>query len=439
MSVANALQKVERTSSTDRAELWQAYDAVRAWTRTLAAPLSAEDQMLQSMPDASPTKWHLAHTTWFFETFLLKPFLSGYRPLSDGYEYLFNSYYQRVGPQYPRPRRGLVSRPGLEEVIAYRDHVDENVEKLLMKAPEPIRDEAVRVIVLGLHHEQQHQELVLTDIKHAMSFNPAFPALYEGCARPKGTVEQRFVPFDGGAVELGHDFDRAGEPFAFDCEGPRHTAMLTPFTLARRPVTNREYMAFMEDGGYERPEHWLSDGWETVLREGWKAPLYWLKRDGQWLRYSLTGGLAPVDPDAPVSHVSHYEADAYADWTGKRLPTEAEWEVAAAALKPSGNLADAGYFDPVPAGAPGDEGDEAFIQIFGDVWEWTRSSYLPYPGYRASQGAIGEYNGKFMSGQMVLRGGSCATPPGHMRATYRNFFPPWARWQFSGIRLAEDQ
>jgi ergothioneine biosynthesis protein EgtB len=400
------------------------YRAVRARTLALAEPLSAEDQMVQSMPEASPTKWHLAHTTWFFETFVLTPLGAGYRPVDARYGFLFNSYYEGVGPRVERARRGQLSRPSLAEVLDYRRRVDREVERLLATDVAP---EAAATIELGLHHEQQHQELLLTDAKHALGLQPLRPAygpLPAAPPRPVGAAAPaRFRRFEAGVVSVGHE----GTGFAFDNEGPRHRHLLEAFAIAERPVTSGEYLAFMRDGGYARPELWLSDGWHRVETDRWRAPLYWEERDGGWGLYTLAG-LRAVDPDETVAHVSYFEADAFARWAGARLPTEEEWEHAASGGPLTGHFADAGRFHPGPA-ADG---------MFGDVWQWTRSAYLPYPGYRPPAGPIGEYNGKFMSGQMVLRGGSCLTPAGHIRATYRNFFSPETRWQMSGIRLARD-
>jgi ergothioneine biosynthesis protein EgtB len=414
------------------------YRAVRARTLELAAPLSPEDQGVQSMPDASPTKWHLGHTTWFFETFVLDPHLGDPRPFDPAFKFLFNSYYEAVGPQHDRARRGGLSRPSLDEVQAYRRHVDQAIGHLL-EAGDANRAVA-STITLGLHHEQQHQELLLTDIKHAFGTHPLQPAyaeLGEKSDHPgKVEVAQDFQSFEGGVVWVGHQ----GGGFAFDNEGPRHRCFLDPFAIARRPVTCGEYLAFMRDGGYARPELWLSDGWRMVESERWRAPLYWHEaqetetqeaqdRDGApgWLVYTLTGRRA-VDANEAVAHVSYYEADAYARWAGARLVTEEEWEHAAAGAALSGHFADSGRFHPGAATA----------SLFGDVWQWTRSAYGGYPGYRVPPGPIGEYNGKFMSNQMVLRGGSCLTPASHVRATYRNFFPPATRWQMSGIRLGRD-
>ncbi|MEJ2347112.1 MAG: ergothioneine biosynthesis protein EgtB [Gammaproteobacteria bacterium] len=414
--------------------LTKRYRDVRSDSEALCRPLVTEDYCIQTMPDVSPPKWHLAHTSWFFECFLLQPLLRGYELFHPGYHYLFNSYYETVGRPYPRPRRGLLARPTVDEVHAYRRHVDQAMEELLARAErgdEPHRKaEAVSRTVLGLHHEQQHQELLLTDIKHIFAANPLRPA-YRDLPRPAPAADAplQWCEFEGGLRQIGHD----GDGFAFDNETPRHRVYLNDFALGSRLVTNGEYLEFMAAGGYRQPEHWLSEGWSTVRREDWEAPLYWQRQDGCWWLMTLSG-MRPVDEYEPVCHVSLYEADAYARWAGKRLPTEAEWEVAAGEREPTGNLRPAGYLHPVPAAA-----GEPPAQLYGDAWEWTQSAYGPYPGYRPLGGALGEYNGKFMSSQNVLRGGSCATPPDHMRATYRNFFYPPDRWQFTGIRLAEDR
>jgi ergothioneine biosynthesis protein EgtB len=402
------------------------YRAVRATTEALAAPLSPEDCTAQSMPDASPVKWHLAHTSWFFETFVLEGAAPGYRPLEPAYRMLFNSYYHSVGEQHYRPERGLVTRPGLADVMAYRRHVDEHCLALLARRALAPAQQAV--LELGLHHEQQHQELILTDVKHLLSRNPLQPAYRARPAERAEAAPLAWHAHPAGLREIGH----ARPGFAFDNEGPRHRVFVHAFALASRAVTNGEYLAFVEDRGYDRPELWLSDGFATMQREGWRAPLYWTRDGRGWQRFTLAGP-QPLAPGEPVAHVSAYEADAYARWARARLPTEAEWEVAAAGAPVTGNLAESERFEPARAAAgPGP------TQLFGDVWEWTSSAYAAYPGYRPPPGALGEYNGKFMANQLVLRGGSCATPGSHIRASYRNFFPPHARWQWSGIRLARD-
>jgi len=409
--------------------LRRAFREVRERSLALAAPLSPEDCTLQSMPDASPVKWHLAHTTWFFETFVLEP-LGGRRQIAPpAWRVLFNSYYETVGPQYPRPQRGLLSRPSLEEVLDYRRRVDEAVETELGAG---LPTAAARVVEIGLHHEMQHQELMLTDLKHLLSKNPLHPAycdLEAPGAKPVAPV--RFIGFAGGPAEIGHD----GPGFAFDNESPRHRVWLRDFALASRPVSCGEYLEFVREDGYRRPELWLSDGFAFVRERGIRSPLYWSWREGEEEpRVFTLGGLRPFDPSAPVAHLSYYEADAYARFAGARLPTEAEWEVAAASVPVEGNLLGRGSLEP-RAAAPG--GREP-SQLFGDVWEWTASSYEAYPGYRPPPGALGEYNGKFMCNQRVLRGGSCATPHEAIRPTYRNFFYPHQRWQWSGVRLARD-
>ena len=417
-----------RKSATQPDALAQ-YSRVRAESEALAAPLSDADATVQSMPDASPAKWHLAHTTWFFETMALKPNVSGYRVFDEAYNFLFNSYYESVGERQPRPRRGMITRPSLDEILAYRSHVDAAMERLIASGPErPLAD----LIELGLHHEQQHQELLLTDILHLFAQNPLKPAYRDPAPLPVAPApgETAYVSFGGGIIEIGH----GGDGFAYDCEGPRHQTLIRPFRLADRCVTNAEWLAFMADGGYRDPLLWLSDGWAQILEHLWAAPLYWEERDGEWGSMTLRG-FQPIDPDAPVTHVSYFEADAFASWAGKRLPTEAEWEHASLTINADGVFADggAGRLRPAPA-----KTGAGLRQMFGDVWEWTQSPFTPYPGFRAAEGAVGEYNGKFMCGQFVLRGGSCATPTGHIRPTYRNFFQPDKRWQFSGLRLAED-
>ena len=460
---------------------------VRATSVALATPLSPEDCQVQSMPDASPVKWHLAHTTWFFETFMLSAFVPGYTAYSPAYRVLFNSYYNAVGEKHPRAARGMLSRPPLSDVMAYRAHVD--AAMLALCGSRHQDQEAVDALLqIGINHEQQHQELILTDLKHMLSCNPLKPA-YQSLAEPSGSIRSpagasstcgaaallkadavaqavgtstpaHWTDFPGGLISIGHaaanpaateramnvaaqsDASATGvapdilPSFTFDNESPRHQVFLQPYRLANRVVTQGEYLAFMQDGGYERPALWLSAGWDAVCSKGWHAPMYWERMDGNWHQFTLHG-MQPLDLAAPVTHVSYFEADAYARWAGSRLPREAEWEHAAAQTgAPSAtrdNLLEAGHLAPVAAGQ-----HEGLTQMFGDVWEWTASSYDPYPGFRTPEGAVGEYNGKFMCNQYVLRGGSCVTPVSHIRATYRNFFPTDARWQFSGIRLARD-
>jgi ergothioneine biosynthesis protein EgtB len=406
------------------------YGAARQQTEALTAALSAEDQMVQSCPEASPAKWHLAHTTWFFETFVLSQHLPGYRAFDQRFRDLFNSYYNAIGQQPEKTLRNTFSRPGLEDVRKYRAHVDEHMRKLV----QPGMAEALRkLVVLGLNHEQQHQELIVTDIKHAFWSNPLRPAFQpaNAPAAPSAAPPQKPQRYEEGLYEIGATGDR----FCFDNESPRHKVFLRPFRLASRPATCGDFLAFIDDRGYSRPELWLSDGWKALQAHRWSAPLYWEKLNGEWFQFTCSGQRR-IDEAEPVCHVSYYEADAFARWAGARLPTEFEWEVAAADLKIEGNLLEQGSFHPRPAPSSVEDGKPA--QMFGDVWEWTASAYLAYPGYKPEAGALGEYNGKFMSGQMVLRGGSCATPASHIRATYRNFFPPETRWQFSGIRLADD-
>jgi ergothioneine biosynthesis protein EgtB len=401
-------------------------------TERLASVLSAEDQTVQTMPDVSPTKWHRAHVTWFFETFVLGEYAQWYHAFDDQYAYIFNSYYEAMGARHPRPERGLLSRPGIDEIARYRAYVDGQMDALLLDTDQP---GLVDLITLGLHHEQQHQELVLMDIKHVLSRNPLHPVyLPATLARAEGHPPKAgWLEHDGGPVEIGH----RGVGFGFDNEYPVHTVHLTPFALADRPVTCGDWLSFMEDDGYRRPEFWLSDGWAVVNAQDWDAPLYWSRdpdNSDQWLQFTLSG-LRTVDPDEPVCHVSYYEADAFAHWTGMRLPTESEWETVAAIDGEGDNfLRD----DFLARGAPHPLPAVTSKALYGDTWEWTSSSYSPYPGFRAAPGAVGEYNGKFMVSQYVLRGGSCATPQGHTRSTYLNFFPPGARWPFGGVRLARD-
>jgi ergothioneine biosynthesis protein EgtB len=410
-NVAVSLKPRDDTHALNAGDLrvtWaQSFGGVRAETERRAAPLSPEDQVVQSMPDASPTKWHRAHTTWFLEQFLLVPYVPGYRVFDERFAYLFNSYYVAAGPRHARPRRGLVTRPDAEEVSAFRAHVDAAVSRLIGSADDATLEKIIPIVEIGLHHEQQHQELMLTDILHAFAHNPVSPT-YDSKWQPPRLREGNgeFIELPSGIHAIGHN----DEGFCFDNEQPMHRVLIEGARVAKHLVTNREWLAFMQDGGYATPSLWLSDGWTTVETEGWTAPGYWRQCDGDWFTLMLAG-LKPVDPAAPVCHLSYYEADAFARWAGKQLPSEAEWEVAVR----SGLLANA----------------------FGVVWQWTRSAYSPYPGYRAAEGALGEYNGKFMVNQMVLRGSSLATPEGHSRSSYRNFFHPPARWQFSGLRLAE--
>ena len=406
----------------DSAALIDFYTRVRDFSLELCETLGPEDMTVQSMPDVSPTKWHLAHVTWFFEHFILGDRADGYQPIDDQYHYLFNSYYYTAGDMYQRPRRGLISRPTVDEIVTYRRHVDAHMLRLIEGADR----ELAFLVTLGLNHEQQHQELMLTDIKHVLAQNPMSPVFRETAAE---AFEQccgslAWHAFPGGIKEVGHD----GDGFCYDNETPRHRVWLEDFEIASRPVTNGEYLEFIRDGGYRTPDHWLSDGWATVQSEGWTAPLYWMDQEHCF----TLGGLKPIDMDAPVTHISFYEADAYARWAHARLPTEAEWETAADGLPIAGNFVETGALHPQGAD------DDGIHQMYGDVWEWTASPYAPYPGFRPLAGSLGEYNGKFMCSQMVLRGGSCATSGDHVRATYRNFFYPQQRWQFTGLRLARD-
>jgi ergothioneine biosynthesis protein EgtB len=400
------------------------FDEVRNTTTRLAQPLAIEDYVIQSSPDCSPAKWHLAHTTWFFENFILVPELPGYRVFHPRFGFLFNSYYETVGTFFPRPLRGMLSRPTVEEIYRYRSHVDEHMRALLGRDMQNASAIAQRV-TLGLHHEQQHQELLLTDIKNLLALNPLRPAYVPATATaPAAPRAGSWREFPAGMYSIGTE----GAEFCFDNETPRHRVFTEAFSLAPHPVTNGQYLEFIADGGYSKAALWLSDGWRKVREAGWRAPLYWEEIDGQWWHMTMNG-LQPIDPARPVCHVSYFEADAYARWAGMRLPTEAEWEIAAADLPIEGNFLESGALQPSASG-------NASHQMFGDVWEWTASAYLPYPGYRPLPGSLGEYNGKFMMSQMVLRGGSCATPRSHIRATYRNFFYPPDRWQFMGLRLA---
>ncbi|MCZ6600344.1 MAG: ergothioneine biosynthesis protein EgtB [Acidobacteria bacterium] len=417
---------------------------IRGATETLAQPLSPEDCVVQSMPDASPTKWHLGHTTWFFETFILEDTINGYTPFRPGYRMLFNSYYNAVGEQHPRPRRGLLTRPSLVEVLAYRHQIDDRVMELLSAGR--LDDHTLGVLEVGLQHEQQHQELLLTDIKHALAQNPSRPAYRDDAAREQASAgisrtAMDWLPWDGGMCLVGHQ----GEGFCFDNERPSHRQLLQPFHLATRLVTCGEYMEFMAEGGYRRSEFWLSDGWMEREQQHWSMPLYW-QGDHDGFQVQTLGGLREVDLQEPVSHVSYYEADAYARWAGARLPEEAEWDHAAADLPVTGNFVESGRLHPAAVPVPAEQASArnpaaekpGLLQMFGDTWEWTRSAYGPFPGYAPAAVALGEYNGKFMCNQMVLKGGSCVSPAAHLRASYRNFLYPKMRWQFSGIRLARD-
>jgi len=415
------------------------FHQIRNFTNGLCAGLEPEDCVVQSMPDVSPTKWHLAHTTWFFETFILKKFVPGYRAEIPEYAYLFNSYYNAAGDMHRRDLRGLISRPTVSQAQRYRASVDSHIDDLLSNPDESLLDEMEAILVLGFHHEQQHQELLITDIKHVFAQNPLYPVFRQrnrDVAAKKITPIQ-FIDFEETVTAIGHN----GNEFAYDNEGPRHQALVPAFSLATRPVTNGEFIAFIEDNGYSRAEFWLSLGWMTVNEQRWNAPLYWTKRDGAWWNFTLSG-LRRVAQSEPVTHVSYFEADAYANWAGTRLPSEFEWERAALTCPIEGNFVETELFHPVAAVsailADKPRKDQRLHQMFGDVWEWTRSAYSPYPGYRTAPGALGEYNGKFMCNQYVLRGGSCATSRIHIRHTYRNFFQPEKRWQFTGIRLARD-
>lgn len=409
-------------------ELVERFRATRQFTAHLCQPLAVEDYVVQAMPDASPTRWHLAHSTWFFETFVLSRWQPDYRPFSEAYQFLFNSYYNSVGEQFPRAQRGLLTRPTVAEVFAYRQAIDSRLCELL--ASHDSADFAA-IVELGIQHEQQHQELIVTDLKYLLGCNPLGPIYREATLRPSaGRLKPSgWTAFPGGVVMVGHD----GAGFSFDNERPRHQQLLGPFELQDRLVSAGEYLEFIEDGGYDRPELWLSLGWSTRREQEWTAPLYWSRRNGAWREFTL-GGFRPVHLSSPVTHVSYFEADAYARWRGARLPTETEWEHAASQQPLHGSFAESQHYHPVQAA----ENVAGLRQLFGEVWQWTQSAYSPYPGYTPPHGALGEYNGKFMCNQYVLRGGSCVTPANHIRCTYRNFFPPDARWQFSGLRLARD-
>jgi ergothioneine biosynthesis protein EgtB len=422
-------------ANTPQEQLCQRYQTIRHISKQLCAPLAIEDYGVQSMPEVSPPKWHLAHTTWFFETFILVPHLPGYQVFHPQFGYLFNSYYEAVGERHPRGQRGLLSRPTVAEIYRYRAAIDQAMTTMLSQ--QSIDTAPADLVELGLHHEQQHQELLLTDIKHILGSNPLRPVydadlLPTTVAPPSQPDTPQWWAYASGLYSIGQPL-AADNGFAFDNESPRHSVYLQDFALAHRLVTNGEYLEFITAGGYHQPDYWLSAGWAMVQKEAWQAPLYWEKRAGQWWVMTLSGQHL-LHPHEPVCHISFYEADAYARWMGKRLPTEAEWEVAACQIPVQGNLGDSTPRHPSPSLTT-----SHLSQMFGDVWEWTQSAYLPYPGFQSAAGAVGEYNGKFMCNQMVLRGGSCATAPSHIRASYRNFFPPETRWQFSGLRLAADR
>ncbi|MGR3755701.1 MAG: ergothioneine biosynthesis protein EgtB [Tranquillimonas sp.] len=416
------MTRTQTAATAATASAGDLFSGVRERTEALAAPLSPEDMMLQSMEDASPAKWHLAHTSWFFEEFILKTRLPDYSSPDDRFAFLFNSYYVQAGPRHARDKRGLISRPGVQAVLDYRAHVTEAMQRLLGSGRDD-QDEVEALTVLGCHHEMQHQELLVTDLLHGLSYNPLLPTYRDPQPMPvTQEVPLTFTRHDGGLVEIGHE----GDGFAYDCEGPRHRRWLNAYEMADRPVTNRDWIAFMEDGGYRTAPLWLMDGWAACQRNGWDAPLYWWRQDDAWWTFTLRGA-QPVNLDAPVVHVSYYEADAFARWAGARLPDEAEWEVAFRDRPLDGNFLESGQLRPLLGGNP-----------WGDVWEWTQSPFTPYPGFRPPEGAIGEYNGKFMVNQFVLRGGSCATPAAQMRPSYRTFFYPHQRWQMLGLRLARD-
>lgn len=428
MPITNNMKtQVQMTKSSET--LLSRFLQIREQTEKLCDPLLTEDYVIQTMASTSPPKWHLAHTSWFFETLILQPYLSAYRVFDQRFITLFNSYYETIGPQHPRPERGLLSRPTVKQVYEYRCYINEQIERLLYSVTSEHANIVHTLLTLGLHHEQQHQELLLMDIKHAFAYNPLHPQYREldiDCG--KDILPLSWQSFEGGIYSIG----TSGEEFAYDNESPQHKVFLSPFKLASRLVTNLEYLEFIEAGAYQKAYLWLSDGWRTVQEQGWTAPLYWQKVDGEWVYQTLTGS-RKVDPATPVAHISFYEAEAYARWRGARLPTEAEWEIAAISCPLEGNFLESDLLHPKAT-----IGQYSMAQMFGDLWEWTQSSYAPYPGYRPASGPLGEYNGKFMSGQMVLRGGSCVTPENHNRPTYRNFYYPDERWMFSGIRLAGD-
>jgi len=422
---------IENEIGTDRARLLERYHRVRRQTERLVDPLTVEDCVIQTSSECSPVKWHLAHTTWFFETFVLLSNDPTYTEFNSKYGYLFNSYYNTIGDRTPRPARGLMSRPTLEEVRAYREHVDRGIEHFFKTASEEDFLRVKNILLLGTHHEEQHQELIVTDVKTVLAMNPLRPAYKSQrtyTSDRSDVARLSWIDFEGGLIDIGTN----GPGFYFDNEGPRHRQFIEPFALGDRLITNGEYKQFIADGGYRNSLLWLSDGFAKVAEAHWEAPKYWESHDGEWWHMTLHG-FEPVNDTEPVTHISHYEADAFARWSNARLPTEFEWEHAATTVKIGGNFLEDQNFHPISS-----QNSRQLSQMFGDVWEWTQSAYLPYPRYKTAEGAIGEYNGKFMSNQMVLRGGSCATPRDHIRATYRNFFPPDARWQFSGIRIAHN-
>jgi ergothioneine biosynthesis protein EgtB len=432
--------EVADRAGSERERLIEGYVQVRQQTERLCEPLENEDYVIQTSSDVSPAKWHLAHTTWFFETFLLAKYVKSYRPVREAYSYLFNSYYQAAGPRHARPQRGFLSRPTVKEVYAYRAAIDQRMQELLSGGRASLLTDLKPLVSLGLNHEQQHQELLLTDLKYNFAANPLMPAYRPSNSEEKGAGNSSksrtlgWIPMQGGVEEIGHD----GKGFAYDNELPRHRVFLEDFRIADRLITNAEFLEFVEAGGYRESRFWLADGWDWVERERIEAPLYWAKEGGEWRIFTLSGS-QNLNPDEPVCHMSFYEADAFAAWKDCRLPTEAEWELAARSRQSSiesSNLLETDVLHPLPTRP--ETGSRLPAQMFGDVWEWTGSAYLPYPGFRVAPGALGEYNGKFMSGQMVLRGGSCVTPRSHIRASYRNFFQPDKRWQFTGIRLAAD-
>lgn len=421
----------QRNKQLNRNSLLKSFRKVRSFSHKLAKPLSKEDYVVQSMPDVSPTKWHLAHTSWFFEAFVLSKSINKYRSLHPQYNFLFNSYYVQVGDRHSRPKRGLISRPTVDEVYEYREYVDKHMLRLFKTLDDKKFSKIAEVIEIGIHHEQQHQELIVTDIKHVLSENPLFPTYKKSNEnkKSKGAAEHKWVEFEGGIHTIGNE----GDSFGYDNEFPLHKTYVEPFSLSSGLVTNGEFMEFINDGGYSKAELWLSDGWNTVTSNSWEAPLYWIKNGKRWDIFTM-GGLKKIDLSQPVCHLSFYEAEAFARWAGGRLPSEFEWEIASKGQNIEGNFVDNGNFHPVAAASS----NGTIRQMYGDVWEWTRSPYTPYPGYNPPPGALGEYNGKFMCNQIVLRGGSCATSKSHIRNSYRNFFPPDSRWQFMGLRLAKD-